>query len=334
MNSRPPKIFVTVGSTKFAPLIAYLLSNSFLASLPPETKLTIQYGKSDLGSILTNDDDNALTGAVAGGSTSSSDDTAFKVDAGSAFVPQAGLRATKEHGLSWKASQIDKMDPGKTGTIEGWQLIDKAEGQDQTAVQSTQTEARRRRGAKAAPSRGDKGAYDADEGSGDEEQSSRATPKGSDAARPGQATFSAFPSSLQFSTPAPQHILLTLVDFVQDLRPHLLEADIVIAHAGSGTILETLRLPNPPRLIIVPNTSLMDNHQAELAEAIDRGGWARMAMLSSETEHKVQLVTVLKETVEALNMSASQADLSMPRTFPAPQPERFRLLVDEAMGLD
>ncbi|EPS45171.1 hypothetical protein H072_829 [Dactylellina haptotyla CBS 200.50] len=40
-------------------------------------------------------------------------------------------------------------------------------------------------------------------------------------------------------------------------------SELIISHAGSGTILEALRYQK--RIIVVPNESLMDNHQKELA---------------------------------------------------------------------
>lgn len=46
---------------------------------------------------------------------------------------------------------------------------------------------------------------------------------------------------------------------------------LAISHAGSGSILEGLRFQVP--LIVVPNTALLDNHQEELAEAMDRVGY-------------------------------------------------------------
>ncbi|KAJ4316749.1 N-acetylglucosaminyldiphosphodolichol N-acetylglucosaminyltransferase catalytic subunit alg13 [Neodidymelliopsis sp. IMI 364377] len=46
---------------------------------------------------------------------------------------------------------------------------------------------------------------------------------------------------------------------------------LVVSHAGSGSILEALRYQIP--LIVVPNTSLLDNHQEELAVVMERSNY-------------------------------------------------------------
>jgi beta-1,4-N-acetylglucosaminyltransferase len=54
--------------------------------------------------------------------------------------------------------------------------------------------------------------------------------------------------------------------FQPSLEQDMNEADLLISHAGAGTIMEALRLQK--RLVVVINTSLMDNHQTELAHAM------------------------------------------------------------------
>jgi len=44
------------------------------------------------------------------------------------------------------------------------------------------------------------------------------------------------------------------------------EEGMVISHAGSGSILDALRIGAP--IVVVPNTDLLHNHQVELAEAL------------------------------------------------------------------
>ena len=65
-----------------------------------------------------------------------------------------------------------------------------------------------------------------------------------------------------------------------DFNPDGLEAQLrlvqkskglAISHAGSGSILEALRYGIP--LVVVPNTGLLDNHQEELADAMERSGY-------------------------------------------------------------
>ncbi|KAJ4776396.1 hypothetical protein LUZ62_060653 [Rhynchospora pubera] len=54
--------------------------------------------------------------------------------------------------------------------------------------------------------------------------------------------------------------------FSPTIADHLKSASLVISHAGSESIFETLRLGKP--LVVVLNEDLMDNHQAELAEEL------------------------------------------------------------------
>ncbi|GAX74540.1 hypothetical protein CEUSTIGMA_g1989.t1 [Chlamydomonas eustigma] len=52
--------------------------------------------------------------------------------------------------------------------------------------------------------------------------------------------------------------------YAPSLRVNMLEAMLVISHAGAGSIFEALSCSRP--LIVVPNPLLMDNHQAELGK--------------------------------------------------------------------
>ncbi|GAQ78100.1 beta-1,4-N-acetylglucosaminyltransferase [Klebsormidium nitens] len=54
--------------------------------------------------------------------------------------------------------------------------------------------------------------------------------------------------------------------FKPSLADYVKNAGLVISHAGSGSIFETLRAKRP--LVVVVNELLMDNHQQELADAL------------------------------------------------------------------
>ena len=77
------------------------------------------------------------------------------------------------------------------------------------------------------------------------------------------------PPPLPFA-PLPEHPSFSLecYPFKPSLRDDLQAADLVVSHAGAGSIMEVLELGKP--LLVVVNDSLMDNHQAELAGALSK----------------------------------------------------------------
>ena len=52
--------------------------------------------------------------------------------------------------------------------------------------------------------------------------------------------------------------------YAPSLRSHMESASLIISHAGSGSVFESLSLSKP--LMVVPNPLLMDNHQQELGQ--------------------------------------------------------------------
>ncbi|SCU83071.1 LADA_0C09472g1_1 [Lachancea dasiensis] len=72
---------------------------------------------------------------------------------------------------------------------------------------------------------------------------------------------------------------------IQDLLR--LHADVVVSHAGTGSILDALRLQKP--LVVVANTDLMDNHQLQIAEKFESRGHL-VSALRCDTESVVSAI--------------------------------------------
>jgi len=100
--------------------------------------------------------------------------------------------------------------------------------------------------------------------------------------------------------------------FKASLQEEYQQADLVISHAGSGTILDVLRMRKP--LIVIPNETLLDNHQEELASAL------------ADLRHlKASTISALPDAIKTL-----EPQQFVP--FPVFDGSRFREMLDEEMG--
>ncbi|KAM7199365.1 hypothetical protein V8F20_005760 [Naviculisporaceae sp. PSN 640] len=109
----------------------------------------------------------------------------------------------------------------------------------------------------------------------------------------------------------------------------------IISHAGSGTILEAKRYDAP--LIVVPNPTLMNNHQEELAEECENIGWAihgklgHLAEAVRRSHDRVkqgrQCSTTITDTVNSQYADGDDSEEFIPPPyteppFPVPESER------------
>lgn len=61
---------------------------------------------------------------------------------------------------------------------------------------------------------------------------------------------------------------ITGFEYSDDLAGEMSRAHLVISHAGTGSVLDALRIGKHP--VVVVNSKLMDNHQTEIAEELFR----------------------------------------------------------------
>ena len=104
-------------------------------------------------------------------------------------------------------------------------------------------------------------------------------------------------------------------DFKPALKNEMSRADLIISHAGAGSLIESLRLKK--RTVAVVNPSLMDNHQQELAAALFQRGYLVAAVASP---------AVLIETLRSANVNAKLTE------YPDRDPRAFASLMDQEMG--
>lgn len=271
------RIFVTVGTTRFDSLVRAVLSHAFfdaVAQLAPRSPAANLTARAQ---VVVQYGNSSIADILTTSALAS-------IDEGSEIVPEPGMRIVNGRRVYQSGSNVAGLDPGQTGTISGLRLRNVAAG-------SSNVDARN----------ASKSLF---ESIVDEAKAMQGLTTGITSALQG--------ATLQAETQ--QSVQLELFQFAPDLTSYIQSADIVISHAGSGTILDTLRMrPKPPALVVVPNTSLMDNHQVELAQAL---GKDKFLIVASEETLARDLARALKDDCEA---------------FPDFDPTRFGAIVDEVM---
>lgn len=101
-------------------------------------------------------------------------------------------------------------------------------------------------------------------------------------------------------------------DFKPSLAPFVHSASLVVSHAGSGSIFETLRAGKA--LVVVVNKALMDNHQRELADILEKNGH------------------LLCASPETLTKSVESFDPSKLVPYPPLEADRFAHALDSFLG--
>ncbi|CAG8531462.1 10141_t:CDS:2 [Paraglomus occultum] len=120
--------------------------------------------------------------------------------------------------------------------------------------------------------------------------------------------------TMNLQLPESSNVRLESYDYKPSLQEDYERADLIISHAGAGSILESLRLKKP--LIVVINDLLMDNHQVELALELH--------------QQKYLICTSVSHLLETLK-SRSYETL---KPFPRHDELAFARILDRELGLN
>ncbi|GAA5971133.1 hypothetical protein JCM11641_004157 [Rhodosporidiobolus odoratus] len=138
-----------------------------------------------------------------------------------------------------------------------------------------------------------------------------------------------------------QGLHVEIVQFAPDIEDRVGRADLVVSHAGAGSILSFLRpLPlsiplspsrsgSPPvqprrQLVLVPNSTLMDSHQLDLADEMRKKGWAVVC------EQPDKLAGALEQLATEARV---EHDLPAP-SYPPLQQDKVQRILDDVLGFD
>jgi beta-1,4-N-acetylglucosaminyltransferase len=79
------------------------------------------------------------------------------------------------------------------------------------------------------------------------------------------------------------------------------ESDLIICHAGAGTVYGLLEIGKP--IVVVPNSKLKDNHQVDICKFIENEGYGLVAWSLDKLSQNIELAVKMKFKVYSNNGS-------------------------------
>lgn len=106
---------------------------------------------------------------------------------------------------------------------------------------------------------------------------------------------------------------VAIFEYTSAWEKEIAGASLVIGHAGAGTILDSLE--SSKAVIVVPNTTLMNNHQVDIAEELANRGYIKISSASG------------------LSAAVSKLELQDLKSFPRVETPIYRNTIEKRLRL-
>lgn len=111
-------------------------------------------------------------------------------------------------------------------------------------------------------------------------------------------------NQLAAKVPSEQGLSVSGFSIKSDIRDQVKAVDLVISHAGTGSIMDALR--ENKKLVVVSNNALMNNHQQEIAQQFGQMGHLILSNSSSSTDIAAAVIKCVSTNLTPLAPAPSQ----------------------------
>ncbi|WP_026972283.1 PssE/Cps14G family polysaccharide biosynthesis glycosyltransferase [Aliagarivorans marinus] len=92
--------------------------------------------------------------------------------------------------------------------------------------------------------------------------------------------------TIQHADPTRDNLFNTSFDFVDSIDDFYEAADLVVTHAGAGSVYSLLE--RKKKVIVVPNLERIDQHQMDLAKYVEQNHYALVAWAPTQLIHSIK----------------------------------------------